>query len=273
MLTKIFGPLIQRSPALKRTIWRRWYEFLAGGYTQDDWTFMNYGFGETDPAATALPLEPSDETDRFSIQLYHRVVGGVDLNGLDVLEVGSGRGGGSSYVARYLRPKSVLGVDYSDKAVELSEKRHSVCTLRFAQGDAEALPCADGAFDAVLNVESSHCYGSMEKFLSEVYRVLRPGGYFLWADMRGPNDIENTCKQFEDAGLNVIARTDITPNVVNGLDHVTERKQSTINRHVPRFLRHYFADFAGIPGTRVYESLRNGNVGYWCCAMQKPPAG
>ena len=36
-------------------------------------------------------------------QLYHYVAAAVDLDGEKVLEVGSGRGGGASYVARLLQ--------------------------------------------------------------------------------------------------------------------------------------------------------------------------
>ena len=44
--------------------------------------------------------------------------------------------------------------------------------------------------DVVLNVESSHCYGSMPRFLAEVRRVLEPRGYFLHADFRARSALE-----------------------------------------------------------------------------------
>lgn len=273
MPTRILGPLIEASPGLKRGLWRRWYQFLAGSYRQGDWTFMNYGFADLDGEADALALDAGDEPDRYFIQLYHRVAGAVELRGRDVLEVGSGRGGGCSYIARYLHPRSVLGVDYSENAVVLSRKLHpAVADLRFEQGDAEALPCEDGVFDAVVNVESSHCYGSMPRFLSEVSRVLRPGGHFLWADMRPRDGHEALRAQFRDAGLEVREEADITPNVLLALDRVNDRKRETIRRHVPGFLLPWFEDFAGVRGTRVYEALRAGAVEYRRCALQKPPA-
>ena len=34
---------------------------------------------------------------------------------------------------------------------------------------------AEGNFDAVLNVESSHCYPDIDKFYAEVLRMLKPG--------------------------------------------------------------------------------------------------
>ena len=48
--------------------------------------------------------------------------------------------------------------------------------LDFVHGDAESLPFSDGSFDAVINVEASHAYPRLTRFLEEVVRVLRPGG-------------------------------------------------------------------------------------------------
>ena len=55
MLSNIFSPIISRSPALKRVVWKRWYQFLASGYKQEDWTFMNYGFADK-PEAPVIVL-------------------------------------------------------------------------------------------------------------------------------------------------------------------------------------------------------------------------
>jgi ubiquinone/menaquinone biosynthesis C-methylase UbiE len=54
--------------------------------------------------------------------------------------------------------------------------------LSFIKGDAEALAFDAGSFGAVINIESSHCYGSMETFLANAKRVLCQKGYFLYAD-------------------------------------------------------------------------------------------
>jgi len=274
MLTRILGSAVAASPALKRILWRRWYQFLARGYQQTDWTFMNYGYADTDEREGSLILEVADEPDRYSIQLYHAVVAAVDVRDREVLEVGSGRGGGCSYVARYLQPKRILGIDYSENAVALSRKLHAAAAprLSFQQGDAEALPCEANTFDAVVNVESSHCYGSMERFLGEVSRVLRPGGYFVWADMCQPGQREATREQFRNAGLEMRQEIAITPNVLRALDAVSERKKETIRRQVPKYLLGSFQDFAGVPGTRVYEALRAGEVEYLRCVLQKPAA-
>ena len=56
------------------------------------------------------------------------------------------------------------------------------------QADAEKLPFDDESFDAIINVESSHCYPHIDSFLSEVRRVLAPGGCFGIVDFRKIED-------------------------------------------------------------------------------------
>jgi SAM-dependent methyltransferase len=269
---QFFARLGAASPPLKRWLWRFWYDLLAGRYQQADWTFMNYGYAPTDAGAGELSLAKADEANRYSIQLYHHVTRTVSLRGARVLEVGSGRGGGCSYLARYRQPESVLGIDISAKAVAFCNRVHSSPCLAFRRGDAEALPCPAETFDVVINVESSHCYGSIPAFLGEVFRVLRPGGYFLWADLRAATRLAETRRQFEAAGFWHREEDMITANVLLALDRISAKKEETIRRLVPRLLWPYVADFAGIRGTRVYESLRAGVIQYPSRVLQKPYA-
>ena len=79
---------------MRQLAWRGCYELMAGRLKRPEWAFMNYGFAADPTERAALRLEPSDEPDRLCIQLYDHVVGATELTGRDVLEVGSGRGGG-----------------------------------------------------------------------------------------------------------------------------------------------------------------------------------
>jgi ubiquinone/menaquinone biosynthesis C-methylase UbiE len=69
--------------------------------------------------------------------------------------------------------------------------------LDFVQGNAENLPFPGQSFDAVMNVQASLSYPSLPRFLAEVARILRPGGHFLYADLRRRNRI---VKWEEDLG-------------------------------------------------------------------------
>ena len=263
-----------RAPNLRRWLWKMLYQVLAARYNDADWAFMNYGFASLDPQATPLCLASSDENDRSAIQLYHHVAASVDLRGRDVLEVGCGRGGGASYVARYLRPRSTVGVDFSHEAIAHCRQHRTAPELSFAYGDAEALPFSDGQFDVMINIESSHCYGSMERFLSEAYRILRPSGLLLFADLRFNDGVARLRDQLRSSRFQLFEEHTITRNVVEALDRDHERKLAIIGRNVPALFRRHFSRFAGMKGTRTYEMLRDGRGEYLCCTLHKtPPEG
>jgi len=248
---------------------RMWYQTLVVLDRGREITFMNYGYADLDPNAYEIALNDRELANRFCIQLYHHVAGAVDLTGKDVLEVGSGRGGGASYIARHLKPRSMVGIDLSDKAVEFCNQHYSTDGLSFSQGDAENLPLGDNTFDAVVNLESSHCYGSMERFLSEVNRVLRPGGYFLFSDHRDQDKIDLLHKQLGESGLKLERETDITPNVVKALELDNERKGKLIEQKCPRILRRRMEEFAAMKGTKTYRTFETGYSRYLSFVLQK----
>jgi ubiquinone/menaquinone biosynthesis C-methylase UbiE len=271
MLVARLVSIAYRMPPVKRLLWRSWYDFLARRYRDRQWTFMNYGHRPPHGTA-ALALLPEDEADRSSIELYHVVAGAVDLTGQEVLEVGSGRGGGASFVARYLRPSRLVGVDVSTRAVAFCRARHAVPGLSFEVGNAEHLGFAAASFDAVVNVESSHCYGDLSAFIHEVQRILRPNGHFLYADFRSRTELDAWRAGLVAAGLRLLVERDITPGVVAALDADDERKRGLIEAQVPRPLVRAFCQFAALRGTLLYDKLRAGTVVYRAFVFQNGTA-
>ncbi|MEE2752607.1 MAG: class I SAM-dependent methyltransferase, partial [Candidatus Latescibacterota bacterium] len=214
-------------PALRRAFWKYVYERLARSYTLREWTFMNYGYLSDN--GEALELSPEDEPDRNLITLYHHIADAGELRGKRVLEVGCGRGGGSSYVTKYMQPSEMVSIDISENAVEFCRNRHHLDGLEFRKGDAESLPFEDNSFDAVLNVESSHCYGSIGTFFGEVYRVLKPRGSFLYADFRPTEDVDGVSSRLAEAGFVIRENEDITRNVLAALEQDSPTKQKWIS--------------------------------------------
>lgn len=269
MVEQLFSTIALRSPAWRRKAWQRVYQFLAATYaTLDEWTFMNYGYEPLNPAERPL-LAAADEPDRYFIQLYHYVATAVPLTGLAVLEVGSGRGGGASYIKRYLAPNSMTGVDFSSAAISFCRARHKVDGLTFIPGDAEALPFADETFDAVINIESSHCYGSMAQFVTQVERVLRPGGYFLFADFRASQASAQVERQLLQAGLEVVRKVDITPHVLSALDTYNDAKLALIQQQMHWWIRKIFQNFAAVKGSPIYESFKDNSMVYHHYLLRK----
>lgn len=243
---------------------------MAKSYQAMEWKFLNYGYAPLNGDPEMLELEEQDLEHRYSIQLYYHVAGAVDLTDLEVLEVGSGRGGGAEFIKRYLKPKNMVGVDFAKDAVEISNRNFGGEGLSFQVGNAMDLPFEDDRFDAVVNVESSHCYPSVEAFFGQVNRVLRSGGHFLMADLRPKEEVDTLREQLVDAGLTIISEKEITPNVVESLRLDNERKTNLIQNNIKKSTAKVFLKFAGTEGSKVNENFKNGDVKYMSFVLQKP---
>jgi ubiquinone/menaquinone biosynthesis C-methylase UbiE len=237
-----------------------WYPFLSRRLEAEDLTCLNYGYEEDPPMG--LPLVESEERNRFGIQLYHRVATQTDLNAKQVLEVSCGHGGGASYLVRTLCPASYTGLDFNPDGIAFCQKRHQLPGLDFMHGDAESLPFADESFDAVVNVEASHAYPRLPRFLAEVVRVLRPGGHFLYADFRGRSEFPGWDAALADTQMRQVSERVINPEVLRGLEKNAQRSIDLIDRLVPAFLRPFGRRFAGVPGTGLYRDIERGKIEY-----------
>jgi SAM-dependent methyltransferase len=245
-------------PKTRKWLWRGLYDMLSRRWRDDDWRFMNYGFL---PPGTHFPLRDEDEADRPFIGLYAQAVAGLPMAGARVLEIGSGRGGGARYIARYGEPSAVTGLDYSPATVRLARRlNQDTANLTFEIGDAEKLPFADGSMDIVVNIESSHCYGDVAAFAREVARVLAPGGWFSFADMRGRSTLPLLRQQLAAPGLVLHSETDLSQGVIAALDAAEQRKRSRIAKI--RFMRGFISEFAGSKGSVLYRELSAGGVIY-----------
>ena len=249
---------------IRKAIWRMWYPFLTRRLRGDEVLFLNYAY-ETEPPV-GLPLAPEDEPNRACIQLYHHVASQVELRGRDVLEVSCGHGGGASWISRTMPPANYTGLDLNPTGIAFCQQRHIVKGLKFVQGDAQKLPFADASLDAVINVEASHCYPDFPRFLRDVARVLRPGGYFLYADFRFREGFAEWDRDIAAAPLKIVQTRDIGANVLKGMDRNAERSLKLIRERLPRFMHALGRDFAGVPGSRVYVAIQKGELSYrsWC---------
>jgi ubiquinone/menaquinone biosynthesis C-methylase UbiE len=160
-------------------------------------------------------------------------------------------------------------MDFSPEAVELCNRHRLAPGLVFVCGDALSMPFPDSSFDAVVNIESSHCYESMDTFLSEVCRVLRPGGRLLFADLRSIDGVNTLREQFHGCGLMVEEEADITTNVLTALQLDNARKLELIDAFIPRVFHRPFRVFAGIAGTRNYTALESGKLRYLSANLAK----
>jgi ubiquinone/menaquinone biosynthesis C-methylase UbiE len=96
--------------------------------------------------------------------------------GLKVLEIGCGLGTDGAQFA--VAGAHYTGVDLTDAAIELAQTRFEIFNLqgKFHTADAEKLDFADGSFDLVYSHGVLHHTPDIERAVSEIHRVLKPGG-------------------------------------------------------------------------------------------------
>ncbi|HEX8141806.1 MAG TPA: class I SAM-dependent methyltransferase [Pyrinomonadaceae bacterium] len=107
---------------------------------------------------------------------FGRYLRAGDVAGKDVLEVGCGMGTHAAMLAK--AGARLTAIDLTQQAVQTTRRRFELFNLqgRIENGDAEQLRFTDDAFDMVWSWGVIHHSNSMEKCLSEITRVLRPGG-------------------------------------------------------------------------------------------------
>ena len=270
MLARAILAIVNRSPKARRLVFRKLFEYLARRCQHvTNWTQMNYGYADGPGLGHTVDLEPNEERERYCHQLYYRVVNGTHLSGKDVVEVSCGRGGGAAFVHRFFAPRTMTGIDLASGAVDFCRRLHRSSQLRFLQGDAEDLPLFDESADALINVEASLCYGDVQKFFGEVYRVLRPGGHFLYTDLQATESIGDVLRSLRQSGFDVLHADDITANVARALELDAQSRLDLVRATAPWGLRKLMGAFAGTPETCVPMRLASGERQYWCLTLRK----
>jgi SAM-dependent methyltransferase len=111
------------------------------------------------------------------VLVAEQLVEDMDLRStMRVLDVATGSGNAALAAAR--RGCDVTGIDYVPALLDRARRRADAEALRvaFADGDAEALPFADEAFDAAASVFGAMFAPDQERTAAELARVTRPGG-------------------------------------------------------------------------------------------------
>ena len=247
-------------------VFRIWYWYVNRSDVNSEILFMNYGFSDKNQD---ILLDAQDERNRYSLQLYHQLAVETDLKNKDIVEIGSGRGGGLSYIVKSFSPASAIGVDLSGQAISFCKRYYILENVSFLQGDAQKLSLESNSCDVVINVESSHRYPDMEAFLSEVRRILRPGGYFLYTDYRNKRDIAKVKKEIEMSSMAVIKERLINPEIIAALELDDVRRRDLVKRLTPRFVHTTALDFAGAVGSATYKNFVSGRYVYYSYVMKK----
>ena len=245
---------------------RLFYSLLGLAFRRRlEWRMMNCGYLPLHDPVSGLPAEW--ENERTGFELYARVVAETPLAGREVLEVGSGRGGGARFLHRRHAPRRVVAADYAAPVTRWCRKRFAAPGLEFVTASATALPYPAQSFDVMLGIELTHCIPDKGASLAEAARVLRPGGRLLLADFfyLCP-DSAHARGSFEAAlaqsDFTVVLAEDLTERVCAAIESDTARRIAAIERDVARILQPLARGFASTTESSTYRQLRAGRAVY-----------
>ncbi|MBC7884504.1 MAG: bifunctional demethylmenaquinone methyltransferase/2-methoxy-6-polyprenyl-1,4-benzoquinol methylase UbiE [Saprospiraceae bacterium] len=107
-----------------------------------------------------------------------------------ILDIATGTADLAIEAARVIRPDKIIGMDISPNMLKIGEekiiKRGLSDVIKLELGDSENLSYDTNSFDAVMAAFGVRNFENLEKGLSEMYRVLRPGGTIMVLEFSKP---------------------------------------------------------------------------------------
>ena len=180
-----------------------------------EFAFMNDGYVDLDQygfPTPSLDFELSEKFQpwRYQAQLYKQC---LDVALIDrsaeqgtLLDLSCGKGGGLAFFKDYYKFEKLIGVDLNPVHIEVCEL--NIKDVEFVEASATNIPLADESVDIITTVEATAYYKPFDRYLSEVYRLLTPGGLLVQASPDA-TDIN----QYADQGFKLQTSKNITRNV------------------------------------------------------------
>jgi len=120
----------------------------------------------------------------FELPLLEKLGGRLD--GMNVLEVGCGRGVGTELLLERLGAANVHAIDLDESMLKHARKRlakYDSTRLKLEAGDVTAIDAPDQTYDAVVNFAAIHHVPNWQAAVAEISRVLAPGGRFFFQEV------------------------------------------------------------------------------------------
>ncbi|MGB4508809.1 MAG: arsenite methyltransferase [Syntrophomonadaceae bacterium] len=126
-----------------------------------------------------------------------------------VLDLGSGGGIDVLVASRYVGPTGkVYGLDMTDEMLTLAnsnKERMGAANVEFLKGYIEEIPLPDESVDVVMSNCVINLSGDKNKVMSEIYRVLKPGGRLAIADIVSTREVPGEIRQITSLWVTCIA--------------------------------------------------------------------
>lgn len=192
------------------------------------------------------PNEDIATASRRTVETIADQLGSVSADSR-LLDIGSGYGGAARYLAKKFGC-TVTALNLSETENEknraLSEEAGLSDQISVVDGSFEEIPAEDKSFDVVWSQDAILHSGWRDRVVSEVARVLKPGGQFIFTDIMQADDVDpkNLQAVYDRIHLSNLGSLAFYKKCasLNGLNEIG------FDDHTPQLVTHY---------TRVHEEL------------------
>jgi ubiquinone/menaquinone biosynthesis C-methylase UbiE len=270
-----------------------------------EFTFNTWGIANSAQAAYdakyPIHFEPYPETDpqRHGKQAYRGLVVQPPVKKYieslnrkpQIVEIGCGTGAGANLITREVWPDSeYLALDMQQAAINTCNRKHAtpdnngLTCRRIPDGvgvNGGRVPKEDSSVDIVVISEThiaESVIGDLEKVIfAEIYRVLKPGGYFVWGNALPTRVWHQGNEYLPTAGFEMAYNTNHTQGAVVARDEDAKRVDLFLNQlldslvatKLPYFgercaqaSKRLIANFFRHPGTAMYLKMVSGTDSY-----------
>jgi len=110
-----------------------------------------------------------------------------------ILDVATGTGDVAILTDKILNPTKITGIDISEGMLEIGRKKieqlHLQNKIELLKGDSETIDFPDNSFDAITVAFGVRNFQNLEQGLSEMFRVLKPGGKLVILEFSRPKNV------------------------------------------------------------------------------------
>ncbi|MCB9195096.1 MAG: arsenite methyltransferase [Flavobacteriales bacterium] len=155
-----------------------------------------------------------------------------------VIDLGSGAGN-DCFVARHETGAEgkVIGIDFTPEMIakaRMNADKLGYNNVEFREGDIDNMPVADNTADVVVSNCVLNLVPNKPKVISEIFRVLKPGGHFSISDivLEGnlPEALRTDAEMYAGCVAGAIQKSDYLGMIEStGFDAITVQKKKTIS--------------------------------------------
>lgn len=155
-----------------------------------------------------------------------------------VIDLGSGAGN-DCFVARHETGSDgkVIGIDFTPIMIQKARtnaEKLGYNNVEFREGDIDAMPVNDAVADVIVSNCVLNLVPNKEKVISEIHRVLKPGGHFSISDIVLVGDLPKALKQDAEMYAGCVAGAIQKEDYLNlikdrGFQNIKIQKEKTIS--------------------------------------------